>query len=124
VEFAIAAPLLVLLLFGIIEFGRFFFLYNNLSNAAREGARLGAITPAGTTAERTAATSTVIALVRARIADAGAATADVQVTLPQNGQPHQTVRVRINDFPFLRVVPFIAPTRFPDIEAEFRYELQ
>lgn len=38
-EFAIAAPLLFLLIFGIIEFGQFVFAYEVLNNATREGAR-------------------------------------------------------------------------------------
>jgi Flp pilus assembly protein TadG len=39
VEFAIVAPIFFLLLFGIIEGGRFIFYYQTLSNATREGAR-------------------------------------------------------------------------------------
>jgi hypothetical protein len=43
VEFAIVLPLLLLLLFGIVEFG--FLLYNKamITNAAREGARAGIV---------------------------------------------------------------------------------
>lgn len=39
VEFAIVAPLFFLLLFGIIEAGRFVFYHEILANATREGAR-------------------------------------------------------------------------------------
>lgn len=38
-EFAMIAPLFFLLLFGIIEAGRFIYYYETLSNATREGAR-------------------------------------------------------------------------------------
>jgi hypothetical protein len=38
-EFALIAPLFFLLLFGIIEAGRFIFYYETLNNATREGAR-------------------------------------------------------------------------------------
>jgi hypothetical protein len=38
-EFAIVAPIFFLLLFGIIEAGRFVFYYEVLHNATREGAR-------------------------------------------------------------------------------------
>jgi len=124
VEFAIVAPVLLLFVFGIVEYGRFFFLYNNLTNAAREGARLAAVTPMSTTSERTAAATLIVSTVRARIADSGAQSADVQFVVPSGSAPNQTVTVVINDFPFQRAVPFIAPTRFPDIRAEFRYELQ
>lgn len=39
VEFAFVAPLLVLLVFGMIEFGRMIMVQQILVNAAREGAR-------------------------------------------------------------------------------------
>jgi hypothetical protein len=39
VEFALVAPLFFLLLFGIIEAGRFVFYHEILANATREGAR-------------------------------------------------------------------------------------
>lgn len=39
VEFALVAPIFLLLLFGIIEAGRFIFHYEMLSNATRDGAR-------------------------------------------------------------------------------------
>jgi hypothetical protein len=39
VEMAIVIPLLFLVVAGIIDFGRFFFLQIQLTNAAREGAR-------------------------------------------------------------------------------------
>ena len=43
VEFAIVLPLLVLFVFGIIEFGLTFFRSQGLEAAAREGARVAAI---------------------------------------------------------------------------------
>lgn len=42
VEFALVLPMLLVLVFGIIDFGRAFQGWITLSNAAREGARLGA----------------------------------------------------------------------------------
>jgi Flp pilus assembly protein TadG len=41
VEFAIVAPLLFIILFGIIEFGLLFFDKAIITNASREGARYG-----------------------------------------------------------------------------------
>jgi Flp pilus assembly protein TadG len=38
-EFALVAPVFFLVLFGIIEAGRFIFYYETLNNATREGAR-------------------------------------------------------------------------------------
>ncbi|HET9199797.1 MAG TPA: TadE family protein [Dehalococcoidia bacterium] len=45
VEFAIVLPLLLILLFGVIDFGRALQTYITINNASREGARLGAINP-------------------------------------------------------------------------------
>lgn len=39
VEFALILPLFILLLFGILDFGRAIYGYNTINNAAREGAR-------------------------------------------------------------------------------------
>jgi hypothetical protein len=43
VEFALIAPIFFLLLFGIIEAGRFIFYYEVLNNATREGARFAIV---------------------------------------------------------------------------------
>jgi Flp pilus assembly protein TadG len=123
-EFAIVAPVLLALLLGILEFGRFFFLYHVLLTAAREGARLGAVTPMGSTAERTAAADLITTTVRARITDPQAASAPVEVTLPSGIGTQQTVRVTVRGYPFTAVVPGLTPPRLPDVRAEFRYELQ
>lgn len=39
VEFALILPLLILLLFGILDLGRAVYAYSTINNAAREGAR-------------------------------------------------------------------------------------
>jgi Flp pilus assembly protein TadG len=43
VELALVLPILIILLFGILEFGRVFHSYLVITNAAREGARHGII---------------------------------------------------------------------------------
>ena len=48
VEFALVAPLFFLLLFGIIEAGRFIFYYQTLNHATREGARYAIVNGANT----------------------------------------------------------------------------
>ncbi|WP_051292914.1 TadE/TadG family type IV pilus assembly protein [Citrifermentans bremense] len=44
VELALLLPLLLLIVFGITEFGRAFYIKNALTNAAREGARRASVT--------------------------------------------------------------------------------
>lgn len=122
-EFAIVAPLLFALVFGVVDFGRFFFLYNNLSNAAREGARLAAVSPMGTSAEVAATTAAVVSAVRNRITDSRASTATVQL-ITVGSPPAQTVRVTITAYPFARAIPVLVPATLPTVRAEFRYEFQ
>lgn len=43
VEFALIAPFLILLLFGIVEFGYLFGEFNDVRHGAREGARVAAV---------------------------------------------------------------------------------
>jgi len=45
VEFALIALMFFIILFGIIEFGRAFFIYNSLVEATRRGARVAAVCP-------------------------------------------------------------------------------
>ena len=55
VEFAIVAPLLFVLIFGIIEFGAILYNKSVITNASREGARYAATfytNPANATAQR------------------------------------------------------------------------
>lgn len=43
VELALILPVIVLILFGVLEFGRIFYSYIVITHAAREGARAGAV---------------------------------------------------------------------------------
>lgn len=45
VEFALVVPVLLLLLWGIVDIGRAFYTLNNLASAIREGARTAAVMP-------------------------------------------------------------------------------
>lgn len=45
VEFALILPLLFMLVFGVCEYGWAMYVSNSINNAAREGARLAAVTP-------------------------------------------------------------------------------
>ncbi len=48
-EFALILPLLMAILYGIVEFGRLIFIYSSLVTSAREGARYGAASGGGMT---------------------------------------------------------------------------
>jgi Flp pilus assembly protein TadG len=45
VEFALISPLLFLILLGVVDFGRAFYYWTTVANAAREGARYGTTHP-------------------------------------------------------------------------------
>jgi len=99
VEFALVLPLLLLLLFGIIEFGRVFGAELTVSNSAREGARVGAV----------GADDSVI------IARAATAAGILDSSLLSVGiTPEESARVRGGDiqvnvsYPVTIVAPFIS----------------
>jgi hypothetical protein len=54
VEFALVLPIFLLMLFGLVDLGRYVYLNSTLSQAAREGARLAAVEASwlGSTAAR------------------------------------------------------------------------
>jgi Flp pilus assembly protein TadG len=55
VEFALVVPILLLIFFAIIEFGRLWMTVNVMTSAAREGARVAAVSGTNFTPARTAA---------------------------------------------------------------------
>jgi Flp pilus assembly protein TadG len=63
VEFALVLPLLVLVLFGIVELGILLNIYIGMTNSAREGARAGAVYqytgPATSSSASTTITNTI-----------------------------------------------------------------
>jgi Flp pilus assembly protein TadG len=59
VEFALIVPLLILLLFGIVDFGRIFHAYLTIDHAGREAARAASIGKDDTQVKSTAVTDAV-----------------------------------------------------------------
>ncbi len=60
VEFAMLATVLLAIIFGIFEFGRAFYYYSAIVNAAQEGARLGIVTGVNTSAKQQAIINTAV----------------------------------------------------------------
>ncbi len=102
VEFAVTAPLLFLLVFGMIEVGRGLMVQQLLSNAARDGARSAILS--GATAENVEA-SVIEYLGSSSISGASVTVTPNPVTLAQGGDP-VTVAVRV---PFTAVSWLPAP---------------
>lgn len=131
VEFAIIFPVLIVLVFGCIDFGRAFFLRNNLVAAVREGARFGAVL--GTSPTPCASTAAIRARVRTYVTSFGglALTDDqIPVTFPGAcGTGAVTdVRVQIADYPFTPLTPVFrlvgasTTIRLSNISAQYRWE--
>lgn len=112
-EFAMVVTILLLLLFGIIDFSRIFFGYATMSNGVREGARYAVVHPEDTAGIQAAAHAMMIVL-----------GAPVSVTvnfpgLPDSSEPGCKERlckvevVATSDFPVWTPV-------FPNIHMEAR----
>lgn len=125
IEFAIVVPLLLLLVFAIIDFGRFYTAYGQLVSAARDGARVAAVRPAATASEQAALTTLVQSVVLAR-ANTPALEASMIALRIDASVGVRIMEVRISGTPFTSSVPFILgmPLQFPTIVAGFRHELE
>jgi Flp pilus assembly protein TadG len=133
VEFAVVAPVLMLIVGGIIDFSRAFIQRSNLVTAVREGARFAAVQPSVCTSEP---------LIRARVANRFTAFSGPELLATQiaveflteenvractAGAPFPTkIRVRITGYRFRPFVP-LPQIMVPDgiqlgAEATFRWE--
>lgn len=100
VEFALILPVLLLLVFGITEFGRLFIANLTLENAAREGARLG-ITGASYDEVTTKIVESSAGL------DAGSLTVEFDPPVASDRQRGGAFTVTVR-YPFAVLVPVIA----------------
>lgn len=118
VEFAIVGAVLFMVLFGVTEIGRAFFVANSLVESTRRGARVAAVCPIG---DPRAAQVAIFADAdgQSRIAPDLTTTHVVVSYLDQNGAPLanpaasftsiQYVRVRIVGYQMQLMIPFINP---------------
>jgi Flp pilus assembly protein TadG len=139
VEFAVVAPLLLLFIFAIIDFGRFLATHNRLVSAVREGARAAAATVPVSPATRA---DSIQARARRKVINYlnnagvrqpnGNPVADAQVIVTQPGADGLiTVQLNVNGsggFPYTPIaLPFANRIGLNGIVlrpiAVFRYEL-
>lgn len=100
VEFAVVAPLFFLMVFGLIEFGRAIMVQQVLTNASREGARIGVLdSPTPTAGSVTTAVRNYLDKAGVRGAAASVTITPSEPTSAGYGQP-VTVTVQI---PFQQV---------------------
>ena len=120
VEMALVLPIIIMLFLGMVDFGRALFLYNNLANAAREGARYGAarVNPAPTPAEVQAYANTRI---REFTCNASAPNAAVATVTTTGSDPKITVAITGYPFNPITPLPMLSNIRL-SVSASFRWE--
>jgi Flp pilus assembly protein TadG len=97
VEFALFAPVMILLVLGILGVGRAFYTYVDLTNAARAGARYAI-------AQTTCVPSDIVAQVKAAEKDL---TWPTGVTITPDCTSTDRRAVSITNYPFDTYTPFI-----------------
>jgi Flp pilus assembly protein TadG len=119
VEFAIVASVMLMILFGVIEFGRVMFVGNALAESTRRGARLAAVCPVGDPMPAQAAI--LAGADGVSLIDADLTVANVSIAyLDVNGAPVANpavnlaairyVRTSIVDYQQQMLIPFIMPS--------------
>lgn len=113
-EFGLVLPLLLVVLLGIVDYGHIYFTRLAMSNAAREGARVGVTLPEAQVQASAVATATDY-LSRAGI------NAAVVATTPSDAEPTVTVTITIDPFdPLIGLVPTPDQLR---VSSSMRWEL-
>ena len=114
IEFGLILPLLMIVLVGILDYGQIHFTRLTMTNAAREGARVGVTLPEAD------AQAAAIAAAQTYLANAGV-TATVTATAPSLASPTVSVTVTIDPYtPLIGLVP--TPGRLW-VSASMRWEL-
>lgn len=97
VEFALVVPIFLILVFGIVDFGMGFHAWITTTNAAREGARIGAVGAGASTID-------------ARVRDTAGTLDDENLTVTilnasdQGGDPGESVSVQV-DYDYHLITP-------------------
>jgi len=104
VELAVVLPLLLTIVFGIIEFGWIFMVRETLTNASREGCRVAVLQ--GSTDQN------INDQVATSIAGAGLTGYTVGITHSTPGNPTETVKVSIPYSKVSLVGSYFGPTNF------------
>jgi Flp pilus assembly protein TadG len=100
VEFALVAPLLVLLIFCIIDLGRAFATLNQLAAAARQGARVAAVLPDPDGTQLEQVRDAVVGFAKGQLAGPEIARGKVRVHRRNDGMVTVTV-----DYQFTLITP-------------------
>ena len=103
VEFALVAPLFLLIVFAAVDVGRAYYTVNQLATAVREGARFAAVQP-----NPVAQIAEVRQVVRGATPSLGGAPINddrIEVVL-SGASPSMSVTVRVRNYPLRFITPF------------------
>lgn len=101
VEFALVMPILALIIFGIIDFGRAFYTVNNIISAVREGARYGAVLAAPMSTSGQQEIRDRVRGVSQPFGGDSLRDDQIRVEFPDG----ERVRVRVENYPFRPLTP-------------------
>ena len=125
VEFALVLPILCIFIFGAIDFGRALKVYNNLSAAARDGARYGASqsSPLDKLAEISARTQAAYQDAMGVALPANKIAVEFGPPVPPPADGPEWVKVKINNFEYDPWTPIPGGQALTfNIRARFRWE--
>ena len=116
----LVAMMMVVIVFGTIDWARFFLLRGRLADAIRDAARFGAVE-----SESSADSLQIASYARTLMANTTAASTagTIAVSFVGTAGVDRRVRVALSAFPFSRLAPFtMAAGRTINVVAEFRRE--
>ena len=123
VEFGLVLPLLLVLVLGIIDYGYVFFVDLTLTNAAREGARVG-VTRDGTVVSGQSNIVTAAETATQAYLDSAGISATIEVDPPTTGDPtDDDVKVTVTIEDFVPLVGFVPLPPSLSISSSMRWEL-
>ena len=100
VEMAIVLPVFLLLVWGVIDFGRLLFTANSMASAVREGARQAAVL-----ADPVGSQATVKARVKSAFTTFGSpAITDAEITIDVATTPGSVI-VKVSNYPWPTITP-------------------
>lgn len=129
VEFAIVLPLLLTIVFGIVDFARAFYTQNNLTSAVREGARWASVQNAPTVA----GVQTIVKGFANNVGNTAAkfggppvTDPEITVTFTPAMPATRFITVAVNNYPFAWITPLPGLVGFGqtnlNAQAVFRWE--
>jgi Flp pilus assembly protein TadG len=118
VEFALILPLLAALLFGIMELGIVIFSYNTIADAAREGARKGAVLCSASKPACSANNALVLAAARGLTKGLNQANLTINQPAPSAGAIQVVVSYRVNLIPGIMHRPSITLSAASTMQTE------